>query len=78
MDHGVSSAWQLSKKSLNTRAPSIYYVSTILELFGPNHPLCKHKYSTERQQKKYPFSEHTHPVFLLMIQGDGNFGCGVV
>ena len=55
MDHGVSSAWQLSKKSLNTGAPSIYYVSTILELFGPTHPLCKLKYSTERHQKNIHF-----------------------
>ena len=37
-------------------------------IFGhlrPTHYICQHKlYSNERQQKR-PFSEPTHPVFLL-------------
>ena len=36
--------------------PSLYYVSTFLNFFRPTHPLCQHKYSTERQQK-LPFAE---------------------
>ena len=40
-----------------------------LDFFGPIYPLCQHRYSTERQQKKT--ISWTHPVNMLTWYMDG-------